>query len=107
VCGPRLGGAGTVRVGWDQPRDDGFEEIGFGGRQVFERLACGHRPAVVREAVSRTFLESRIARLKGSRTIALRASGSSAIHRHGGCADNRRALQQITTRDECHGAFRS
>ena len=41
VRGARLVAPGPVRVGRNQPRDDRFEQIGFGRGQVLERLARG------------------------------------------------------------------
>src|SRR5438067_1689879 len=75
--------AGTVLVGRNEPRDDGFEDIHFGCGEILERLARLQREAVSRAAA---------ARLKGSRD---------------GCSEwrNGNAFQQIAARDERHESF--
>jgi hypothetical protein len=47
VGGPRFGRARPIGVAGDETGDDRFEQIGFGRRQVLERLARRRQAVLV------------------------------------------------------------
>ena len=53
VRGARFVGARPVRVARNQPRDDRFEQVGFGGGEVLERLARPRRRRSLRGLAGR------------------------------------------------------